>query len=144
MTPSIVVPEHPGQEIRAKLSNLLVAYNESRTGPSGFELLAVILQDPDFSELMGGLWGRSVYGWLFVEFLFVPQELRGRGLGSALLKRAEEIAIRRGCVGVCLDSFDFQAPTFYRKFGYEYFAELESPNGGFKRHFLRKFLKAAG
>ena len=144
MTPSIVTPEHPGQEIRSKLLNLLMAYSESRTGPSGFEPLAVILQDPDSSELVGGLWGRSVYRWLFVEFLFVPQELRGRGLGTALLKRAEEIAIKRGCVGVCLDSYDFQAPEFYRKLGYEYFGELESPNGGFKRYFLRKFLKGAG
>ena len=69
--------------------------------------------------MIGGLWGRTVYDWLFVEHLFVPEHLRGRGLGTALMRKAEEVAIARDCIGVCLDTFDFNAPGFYRKLGYE-------------------------
>jgi len=140
MTPDTVVPENPDPEIRAALLGLLMTYNESKTGPSGFAPLAVILEDRSSGELIGGLWGRTVYDWLFVEFLFVPENLRGRGLGTTLLRKAEEAAVARGCIGVCLDSFDFNAPGFYRKFGYDVIAALDSPRRGFKRHIFRKFI----
>jgi GNAT superfamily N-acetyltransferase len=140
MNPEIVVVENPDPGIRTAILALLVAYNESKTGPSGFAPLAMVLEDPSSGELIGGLWGRSVYDWLFVEHLFVPEHLRGRGLGTALMRKAEELAIARDCIGVCLDTFDFNAPGFYRKLGYEVIAALESPRRGFKRHIFRKFI----
>jgi hypothetical protein len=39
------------------------------------------------------------------------------GWGAQLLA-AEEEARRRGCNRVCVSSFTFQAPGFYRKYGY--------------------------
>ena len=142
MTPNMIVPENPDPRIRTAILDLLMAYNESKTGPSGFAPLAVILEDSGSGELIGGLWGRSVYDWLFIEHLFVPEHLRGRGLGTALMRKAEDIALARGCVGVCLDTFDFNAPGFYKKLGYEIVAALESPRRGFKRHIFRKRLDA--
>jgi GNAT superfamily N-acetyltransferase len=136
MTPALVLRENPDPQIRAALMSLMMAYNESKTGPSGFALLAVTLEDS--GQLIGGLWGRTVYDWLFVEFLFVPEHLRGRRFGTALLQKAEETAIARGCIGACLDTFDFNAPGFYSKLGYEEFAALSSPRHGVERHFFRK------
>jgi GNAT superfamily N-acetyltransferase len=141
MSPDTVIPENPDPRIRAEILGLLMAYNESKTGPSGFAPIAVVLEDRS-GELIGGLWGRSVYDWLFVEHLFVPEHLRGRGLGTALMRKAEEVAIGRECIGVCLDTFDFNAPAFYRKLGYEVIAALESPRRGFKRHIFIKRLDA--
>jgi len=140
MTPAITVRETPDVQIRAILLDLMMTYNESKTGPSGFALLAVTLDDAKTGQVIGGLWGRTVYDWLFVEFLFVPEPLRGQGLGTALLRTAEEAAVARGCIGACLDTFDFNAPGFYRTLGYEEFAALDSPRLGFKRHFLLKRL----
>lgn len=141
MNPAIVLQENPDPQIRASLLSLMMTYNESKTGPSGFALLAVALNDPQTGQLIGGLWGRTVYEWLFVEFLFVPDHLRGRGLGATLLRTAEQEAVARGCIGACLDTFDFNAPGFYRKLGYEEFAALDSPKHGFKRRFFRKPLQ---
>jgi ribosomal protein S18 acetylase RimI-like enzyme len=70
----------------------------------------------------------------------VPEQLRGQGLGTAILRKAEEEAVARDCIGVCLDTFDFHAPGFYRKLGYEEFAALDSPQRGFQRHFFRKLI----
>jgi len=140
VSPAITVRESPDAQIRAVLLNLMTTYNESKTGPSGFALLAVTLDDTETGQVIGGLWGRTVYDWLFVEFLFVPEHLRGRGLGTALLRTAEEEAVARECIGACLDTFDFNAPGFYRKLGYEEFAALGSPRRGFKRHFFRKLI----
>jgi len=46
-------------------------------------------------------------------------------VGTQLLQAAEQEAHARGCQYMILDSYDFQAPGFYQKHGYEVFAVLE-------------------
>jgi GNAT superfamily N-acetyltransferase len=140
MTPTVVLQDNPSAQCRAALMDLMLAYNESKTGPSGFAPFALVLNDPTTGDLIGGLWGRTVYDWMIVELLIVPERLRGHGLGTELLRRAEEVAVARGCIGVYLDSFDFQAPGFYRKHGYEEIAALDSPRYAVKRRLFAKRL----
>jgi hypothetical protein len=40
-------------------------------------------------------------------------------LGKEVLKIAETEAVKRGCIYVHLNTFDFQAPEFYKKNGYK-------------------------
>jgi ribosomal protein S18 acetylase RimI-like enzyme len=54
---------------------------------------------------------------------------------------AEDLARERGCVGVWLDTFDFQAPEFYRKHGYEQFGRLDDYPPGHQRLFFQKRLQ---
>jgi ribosomal protein S18 acetylase RimI-like enzyme len=52
------------------------------------------------------------------------------------------IAAARGCIGVWLDTYAFQARGFYEKLGYEVFGTLaDHPRGG-GRFFMRKLLAA--
>ena len=78
-----------------------------------------------------------------MRFLWLRDELRGQGHGRALLEAAETEATRRGCGGVFLDSYSFQAPGFYARLGYETFAVLEDFPRAHRRHFLRKALVPA-
>jgi GNAT superfamily N-acetyltransferase len=89
---------------------------------------------------VGGLWGRTGYDWLFVELLFVPESMRGRGVGTDLMRRAEREAAARGCHGAWLDTFEFQARGFYERLGYECFGELQRYPVGSARFFLKKGL----
>ncbi|MET9363653.1 GNAT family N-acetyltransferase [Streptomyces sp. NPDC006632] len=73
----------------------------------------------------GGLVGRTWAGWLHVDLLWVDAGLRAAGLGSQLLSRAEELAhSERGCVFSRVETWDFQAPGFYRGRGYEVVAAI--------------------
>jgi GNAT superfamily N-acetyltransferase len=76
--------------------------------------------------------------------LFVPQSLRGLGVGSALMgsAEAEAEAQRRGCRGVCLDAFSCQAAPFYRKIGFTLFGVLDDFPPGHRRLYFRKRLDA--
>ena len=56
------------------------------------------------------------------------------------MDEAERGALGRGCHSVWLDTFSFQAPGFYRRLGYEVFAELDW-SADHKRIFLRKRLR---
>lgn len=133
----IIVAAAPSAEDRAAILEPLIAYNRKQAGSGNATPLALLVKD-DSGETIGGLWGKSVYDWLFVEYLAVPDQFRGQDLGTALLKQAEDIARDRGCAGVWLDTYSFQAPEFYRKQGYELFGTLpDHPRGG-HRYFYKK------
>ena len=117
----------------------LSAFNDAIAGPSGRRPLALLVRDED-SEILGGLWGRSGRGWLFIDLLGLPPALRRDGLGTRLMLKAEEEARRRGCVGIYLDTFTFQARPFYEKLGYAVFAQIDGYPGGHTRFFLSKRL----
>jgi GNAT superfamily N-acetyltransferase len=104
------------------------------------EPLAVLITDRGSGETVGGLWGRTSWKWLCVELLFIPETHRGSGIGSSLMRQAEEEAIRRGCIGAWLDTFSYQAPRFYERLGYTLFGTIEEYPPGHDRFFFRKRL----
>jgi GNAT superfamily N-acetyltransferase len=116
----------------------LIAFNFSKIGIRDFKPLAILLKDPDRQETVGGLWGESYYDWLFVELLFVPEFLRGQGFGKQLMAEAETVARSRGCAGIWIDTFEFQARGFYEKLGYTLFGTIEDYPRGINRFFLKK------
>ena len=75
-----------------------------------------------------------------VELLFVPESLRGQGIGAQLMERAETEGRRRGCGNAWLDTFEFQARGFYERLGYRCFGELANYPPGFSRFFMTKAL----
>jgi len=117
----------------------LQAYNAAQVGHHGGKPLVLTVRDAA-GRIVGGLWGFTGFEWLFTQLLVVPEDARGRGLGSELMRRAESEARARGCRGAWLDTFDFQARGFYEKLGYAVFGELDDYPTGHKRFFLRKVL----
>jgi len=88
--------------------------------------------------LKAGLTGETHGNWLEIEFLWVSEELRHQGFGSRLLKAAEEEGIRRGCKYSFLNTFGFQAPEFYSKYGYkEVFCQEEYPRTGTRHYYIK-------
>lgn len=104
---------------------------------AGYRTLAVLAHD---DGLVGGLAGYTHFSWLYVEQLWVDSSHRGTGLGSALLRAAEEEARRRECRGVWLDTYSFQARPFYETHGYRLFGALDDYPPGHAKYFLTKAL----
>ena len=77
---------------------------------------------------------------MFIELLFVPERLRGQGVGRQLMAEAERIAREHGLVGIRLDTFEFQARGFYEKLGFTVFGEIADHPPGSSRYFLSKLL----
>ena len=91
-------------------------------------------------QVVGGLLGKSRYGWLHIDLLWVRASIRGQGYGRQLMERAETIAVERGCHSAHLETYTFQAPGFYRKLGYEIFGELVDYPGDNTQYYLKKRL----
>ena len=111
------------EDLRQAIAAPLRRYNDSQAGPSGYRALVISLTRG--GEALGGLWGYTSYGWLYVQLLAVEEAARGQGAGRELLRRAEAEALARG---------------FYKRLGYEVFGKLADYPPGFARYFLRKAL----
>jgi len=108
-------------------------------GPAQPRLLVIPIHD-DTGTVAGGLWGYTLFGWLHVQMLFVPECLRNRGVGAALMAAAETEARARGCRGAHVDTFSFQAVRFYQKLGFSQFGVLnDCPPGHARLFFCKRF-----
>ena len=109
------------------------------TGHRDYRPLAIFLRD-EAGQVRGGVVGYCWARRLYLEYLWVEERLRGQGHGARLLAAAEEEARGNGYTDVVLNTFDFQAPAFYPKYGYEIFAEFSDQPPGHTLYFLRKRL----
>jgi ribosomal protein S18 acetylase RimI-like enzyme len=139
MTLRIERSQNPTDEEEQAILLPLRAYNASKAGVSMQEPIALLVRD-DSGEILGGLYARVFYQWMFIELLSVPEQARGQGLGSKLMRMAEDVAREKECVGVWLDTFDFQAPGFYQKLGYSELGQIVDYPPGHKRLFFQKRL----
>lgn len=118
---------------------MLKAYNLQHREHSEAVPVGVFYENEN-GQKKGGLIGETFGNWLCIKYLFVSEELRGKGIGKQILKAAEEEARRRGCKYAFVDTFSFQAPLFYQKMGYrEAFVLNEYPYTG-KRYYYTKEL----
>ena len=139
MTLRIEQSQNPTDEEREAILIPLRAYNTAQAGPGNPQPLALLVRD-DNGEILGGLYGRFFYQWLFIELLSVPEQARGQGLGSKLMQMAEDLARERKCIGLWLDTFEFQAPEFYKKCGYSEIGHIADYPPGYKHFFFQKRL----
>jgi GNAT superfamily N-acetyltransferase len=101
--------------------------------------LAVYLYD-NGGKIVGGISGRLWDNVLDISILWVHEDYRGEGYGRRLMGAIEAEGIKRGCVLAELRTFDYQAPEFYRKVGYEEYHVVDGWPRGHRRHFFRKRL----
>jgi ribosomal protein S18 acetylase RimI-like enzyme len=139
MTMRLTIPDTPDDTHRDAVIAPLRAYNVEQAGDPAIQPVAIMLTD-DAGRHVGGLWGKTSYDWMFIELLAVPPEYRGGEWGTRLMQEAEAIARARGCTGMWLDTYDFQARGFYEKLGFEVFGALDDHPIGHQRFFLRKRL----
>ncbi len=141
MQPILTLTDAPDQSMRQAIVRPLIHFNEVQSGqPEDYRPLAILIKETDAGDIVGGLWGGTNFTQLHIDLLFVPENLRGSGVGSRIMRDAEAEALRRECRGVWLDTYSFQARGFYERLGYSVFGMIEDYLPGHTRYFLRKAL----
>ena len=135
---TVVLEADPEPSLRAKILEPLAAFNDGAAGPGRCGLLAVTVRNAA-GDVVGGLWGRTGYGFLFVELLALGPARR-QGLGRKVMAEAEAEARRRGLLGMWLDTWTFQAPGFYQKLGFTECGRItEYPPGHDRIFYVKRF-----
>jgi GNAT superfamily N-acetyltransferase len=131
--------EDPQTEAIEAIRSNLVTFNRLQVGRDNYKPFLFTINNAT-EETIGGIVGEAYLGWLYIELLWVSEEIRNFGYGSKLLIAAETKAKEYGCQNAYLDTFSFQALGFYQKHGYTVFGELPDFPIGYSRYFLTKRL----
>jgi GNAT superfamily N-acetyltransferase len=83
------------ERIAKEILTQLLRYNASQAGPLNDQKLVLTVRGSD-QALLGGLVGVQYWNGMFIDLLWVHERLRGRGVGTELMKRAEAAARSRG------------------------------------------------
>ncbi len=134
----IVFVEHP-DEAWGIIGRGIDEYNNRQAGNQNTQILCFVIQGPA-QEIMGGIVAFIYWDWLYIDLMWIKEELRGCGYGRRLLMRVEDESRKRGVKHAYLDTFSFQAPGFYEKQGYQVFGELSDFPKGHRRYFFTKEL----
>lgn len=136
---NITSVEKPEESAWAIIGAGIHNYNMQQVGGSNPQRLCFVLLEED-QEIVGGVIGEIHWDWLWLDLIWVREDLRGHGYGQRLLTAIEDGARNHGARNVYLDTFSFQAPGFYVKNGYHVFGELQDFPPGHQRFFLTKRL----
>jgi GNAT superfamily N-acetyltransferase len=131
--------DNPSWADRKIVDDGLGAYNAPFLADSRYSYFGFFVRDGS-DKVRAGLIGNCYAGWLFINLLWIEDELRRGGIGTGLIAEAERHDIEFGCHSSWVDTFSFQGPDFYPRLGYREFARLDYPPGH-ERIFFRKPLK---
>ena len=138
--PTFVLTDAPNAENESVIRDGLSAYNLEKAGYRDQRPLAILVSDPETGDVVGGLLGGTSFGLLRIDRFFLPESLRKQGLGTRIMKAAEDEGRRRGCSRALLTTLSFQAPGFYKRQGWEVLAELEGEPPAQSRFLMTKKL----
>lgn len=132
------ITDHVSEQDIQDIYRELKKYNLSKREPSENIPIGAFYEEIDGTK-KAGLTGEIFGNWLCIKYLWVSEELRGQGIGSNLLKSVEAEAVSRGAKYAFVDTFNFQAPSFYRKHGYqEVFKLFDYPYTGERYYYIKQ------
>ena len=91
-------------------------------------------------ELEAGISGFYYDGCFHIDMLFVAESCRSKGYGSDLVQKAEELAHKKGCLFMSVNTMDYQARPFYEKHGFKVEFTREGFEKDSKMYCMRKEL----
>ncbi|RUZ74295.1 GNAT family N-acetyltransferase [Mesorhizobium sp. M7A.F.Ca.US.006.01.1.1] len=139
MNTTLETTANPRPEDLTYLSERLTAFNDGDVGTSERQALAVFVRDED-GAVVAGISGYTAWDWLYVQWLWVDERLRGQHMAGTMLDAAEQEAVARGCNNAWIDTFNPNAAKVYQRQGYETFGTLADFPVSRSRIFLQKKL----
>ncbi len=131
--------KEPNEKDLEFISNNLDQNTFNKTGLEKSGEFALFIKDGE-SKLYGGLSAKLFYGCLYIDELFVAKDIRGKGFGTHLIERAEEIGKENDCNFAAVNTMEWEAKGFYEKVGYKLkYTESGYANNS-KLHYLVKIL----
>ncbi len=114
-------------------------HNIASAGPYHYSQFTVAVTDTQ-GRVRGGVVAEVYFEAAFIKLVWLSPTLRGRGIATQFITRAEREAKKRGARLAYLDTFSFQARPLYEKLGYRVFGTLKMPRKGVTRYYMAKRL----
>lgn len=135
----IIVDYTPSQDDNDVISEGLISSYQEIVGERD-KPFSIFLKN-NVGKVFGGIQAAYDTESVYIELLWVDENLRKQGYGTHLLQTAEQEAITNGCIYSTTDTWDFQSEEFYLKNGYKRIGEIKNYWLGHSKIFLRKDLR---
>jgi len=122
-----------------QLLHHLRAYNHDKLWANVKKPVASFCRDLE-GKMLGGVFGYDSWGWLNIELLWVDEQFRGNDIATKLMAKMEQYASVNGLDRIKLETGSFQALDFYKKMGFELYAQLDDYPVGHTNYYLKKLL----
>ena len=116
------------------------AHSEEQSAPEYGKQHVKWLAFDGQNEIGAVLTADILWGWVYIDELWVSPKLRGQGLGGRLMQLAEEFAASGELQGIWLWTQSWQAEDFYTRLGYNEFTRFDDFPKGHSRIGFRKTL----
>ena len=133
--PKLSTRHNPSMGDIGILEDHLDEFNSNRTGYHDSALLCLELTLGH--ELIGAIAGFTWAGFCELRQFWIDERFRRAGHGTALLNGAIKEARARNCSHIYLATYSFQAPDFYKRFGFETVAIIENRPPGYSDFIMR-------
>ena len=121
------------------IRNKLIEFNSQQVPNGRYEDVNLNIKN-DIGEIIAGLNSAICWNWMEIDILWLKEDYRKHGFGKRLLEEAEKISREKDCSFIKLNTFSFQAPEFYKKYGYKVIAVIENAPYDNKHYYLIKEL----
>ena len=103
-----------------------------------YQLFNFIVKEND--KVVGIITGHSYYNEVHIGDLIIFEEHRNKHIGTKLVETVEEHYKNKGFENINLTTYNFQAPEFYKKCGFEVeFIRENKENPKLTKYFLVKY-----
>lgn len=133
---NFIYKEEPLKPPDRFFAGMLTAFNRANVEDYAYQLFSYVLKSN--KDIAAGVECQVGGGWLYIESLWVAPRFQKRGWGTELLIKSEQNALEKGCHSAWLYTYSFQAPEFYKKYGYRIFGQLDDFFDNHRKYFLKK------
>ena len=120
----------------ALLSNGVFAHGRALASDGNAESISCLVRHQ--GVVVAGASGRTEYTRLFVNHLWVAEEIRNQGIARRILTEMESGAAARGCRDALIETLDESVAALYARLGYQSIAVIHGYVGRFNRHIMLK------
>lgn len=128
----------PDENIGRLINKGFTEYDKTFDLSPNYKEFSFIAKEND--EVAGILTGKCLHDEVKISDLIVTEKFRRKGVSSKLLKSVEEYFGDRNYTSISLTTYDFQAPKFYEKCGFELeFVRKNKKNPKLTKYFFVKY-----
>jgi ribosomal protein S18 acetylase RimI-like enzyme len=130
--------EYAGEEFGSIIGLEFTKYAEKNNVASNYLPFCFVAKNDD--EFAGIITGHSYYKEVKISDLIVIEQFRGKQVGKKLVETVEAYFQERGYENINLSTYEFQAPDFYKKCGYQIeFIRENKSNPKLTKYFFIKY-----
>lgn len=133
------IEDSPADEDLTVISAGVVEFGRAEAAGGNPRPIASFLREDEI--IIAGATGQTEFQRLFVSYLWVKEELRGNGLGRAVLKSIEDAACERGVRDSLIETLSDRTAVLYRRCGYAEISVIPRYVGTFTKYVMLKQLR---